>query len=302
MKDPRFTRIRVLDNLSTGFKKNIVPFLNNPNVEFLEGDIRDRATIRQAVQGMDAVCHQAALGSVPRSISDPQTTHDTNATGLINILWAAKEAGVKRMTYASSSSVYGDAPDQPKREGSIGKPMSPYAVSKHANELYAEVFARNYSMTIAGFRYFNVFGPRQDPDGPYAAVVPLFFKHALNNTSPTINGDGSITRDYTYVSNVVKANINALMPDAKFGGHEVFNIACGQTTTLNELWSMIKSITGSSAEAVYGPNRPGDILQSLADVSKAEHLIGYRDLVGLEAGLQQSLGWCSNLYNRKDLF
>lgn len=176
MKDPRFTKIRVLDNLSTGFKKNIVPFLNNPNVEFLEGDIRDRATIRQAVQGMDAVCHQAALGSVPRSISDPQTTHDTNATGLINILWAAKEAGVKRMTYASSSSVYGDAPDQPKREGSIGKPMSPYAVSKHANELYAEVFARNYSMTIAGFRYFNVFGPRQDPDGPYAAVVPFVFQ------------------------------------------------------------------------------------------------------------------------------
>lgn len=291
IEDARFSKIRVLDNLSTGFKKNIDPFLTNSKVEFIEGDLRNRDTVTEAVKGVDLVCHQAALGSVPRSIKDPQLTHDNNVTGFINVLWAAKEAGVKRMTYASSSSVYGDAADQPKREGSIGKPLSPYAVSKHANELYAEVFARNYGMTIAGFRYFNVFGPRQDPDGPYAAVVPLFFKHALNNTSPTINGDGSITRDYTYVGNVVKANINALMPEAKFEGHEVFNIACGATTTLNELWSMIKNITGSTSEAVHGPNRPGDILQSLADVSKAKHLIGYTDLVGLEAGLHQSLGW-----------
>lgn len=292
--DARFSKIRVLDNLSTGFRKNIERFLDNPKVEFIEGDICDRETVRRAVEGMDAVCHQAALGSVPRSIKDPQATHDNNATGFVNVLTAAKDAGIKTMTYASSSSVYGDAPDQPKREEHIGKPLSPYAVSKHSNELYADVFARCYGIRIAGFRYFNVFGPRQDPDGPYAAVVPLFFKHALNNTSPTINGDGSITRDYTYVSNVVKANINALLPEAKFQGHEVFNIACGTTTTLNKLWSMIKNITGSTAEAVHGPNRPGDILQSLADVSKAEKMIGYTNLVTIGEGLKKAFGWYKN--------
>ena len=288
--DARIEQIRVLDNLSAGFMKNIEPFLSNPKVEFVEGDIRNRETCVQVMEGMDAVCHQAAMGSVPRSIKTPDQTHDNNITGFINMAVAARDAGVKRMVYASSSSVYGDAYYQPKVEEKIGKPLSPYAVSKHANELYAEVFALNYGMTLAGFRYFNVFGPRQDPNGPYAAVIPLFFKHALAGTNPVINGDGSITRDYTYVGNVVKANINALFTDS-YSGHEVFNIACGATTTLNELWQQIKAITGSASEAIHGPNRSGDILHSLADVSKAASLINYTNLTDLPTGLAEALGW-----------
>jgi UDP-N-acetylglucosamine 4-epimerase len=288
--DARISKIRVLDNLSAGFLRNIEPFLADAKVEFVEGDIRNRETCAVVMEGVTAVCHQAAMGSVPRSIKTPDQTHDNNVTGFINIATAARDAEVKRMVYASSSSVYGDANYQPKVENNIGKPLSPYAVSKHANELYGEVYAKNYGMTMAGFRYFNVFGPRQDPNGPYAAVIPLFFKHALAGTSPTINGDGSITRDYTYVGNVVKANINALFADS-FTGHEVFNIACGTTTTLNVLWERVKNITGSASEAVHGPNRTGDILHSLADVSKAAQLIGYTDLTDLANGLKAALAW-----------
>ena len=197
VQDTRIEKIRVLDNLSSGFMRNIETFLQDPKVEFVEGDIRDRETCSRVMECMTAVCHQAAMGSVPRSIKTPDLTHDNNVTGFINIATAARDAGITRMVYASSSSVYGDAQYQPKVEERLGKPLSPYAVSKLATEFYAEVFSRNYGMTMAGFRYFNVFGPRQDPNGPYAAVIPLFFKHALNNSSPTINGDGTITRDYT---------------------------------------------------------------------------------------------------------
>lgn len=291
LHDDRISKIRVIDNLSTGFIKNIEPFIDHHKVEFVECDLRDKEIVHDVMNGMDCVCHQAALGSVPRSINDPQMTNDHNVNGFINMLWAAKEAGVKRIVYASSSSVYGDAAYKPKVEHNIGNPLSPYAVSKRTNELYADVFARCYGIRIAGLRYFNVFGPRQDPHGPYAAVVPLFFKHAISNISPTINGDGSITRDYTYVKNVAKANLNALMNEAKFEGHEVFNIACGSTTTLTDLWLKIKQITDSRAEATYGPNRPGDILHSLADVSKAEKMINYTDLIDLHTGLQESLEW-----------
>lgn len=290
LQDERINKIILIDNLSTGFYKNIEPFLENPKLQFLQGDIRDRSTCARVMEGVTAVCHQAAMGSVPRSIKTPELTHDNNVTGFINIATAARDAGVKRMVYASSSSVYGDAFYQPKVEEKIGKPLSPYAVSKHANELYAEVFAMNYDMTMAGFRYFNVFGPRQDPNGPYAAVIPLFFKHALSGTNPVINGDGSITRDYTYVTNVVKANINALFTNS-FSGHEVFNIAYGATTTLNELWMQIKAITLSSSQAIHGPNRPGDILHSLADVSKAARIIDYTELTDLPTGLQKALAW-----------
>jgi UDP-N-acetylglucosamine 4-epimerase len=290
INDSRIEKIRVLDNLSSGFIRNIEPFLDNSKVEFVEGDIRNRETCAEVMKGITAVCHQAAMGSVPRSIKTPDLTHDNNVTGFINIATAARDEGVKRMVYASSSSTYGDANYQPKVESRIGSPLSPYAVSKLANELYAEVFSKNYGMTIAGFRYFNVFGPRQDPNGAYAAVIPLFFKHALTETSPIINGDGSITRDYTYVANVVKANINALFSES-FSGHEVFNIACGATTTLNELWQQIKVVTGSSSEAVHGPNRPGDIFHSLADISKAARLIEYINLTDLSSGLDQALLW-----------
>jgi UDP-N-acetylglucosamine 4-epimerase len=280
--------VRVLDNLSTGFKANIEHLLKYPSFEFVEGDICDPNTCASAMEKIDVVCHQAALGSVPRSIKTPMVTFQNNIDGFINVIEAARLAGVKKFVYASSSSVYGDANYHPKVEERIGKVLSPYAASKHSNEIIAEAYARNYEMSIAGFRYFNVFGPRQDPDGPYAAVIPLFIKNALQHTSPTINGDGSITRDYTYVDNVVKANVNALFGSG-FAGHQVFNIACGKTTTLLELWHKIKVQTNANSDAILGPERKGDILHSLADVSKAASMIGYTDLVDLDAGLQQTI-------------
>lgn len=280
--------VRVLDNLSTGFKANIDDLLHKHTFEFVEGDICDLTICASAMKGIDVVCHQAALGSVPRSIKTPMVTFQNNIDGFINVLEAARQAGVKKIVYASSSSVYGDANYHPKVEERIGKVLSPYAASKHANEIIAEAYARNYEMSIAGFRYFNVFGPRQDPDGPYAAVIPLFIKYALQNASPTINGDGSITRDYTYVDNVVKANLNAMF-GSDFTGHQVFNIACGKTTTLLELWHKIKVQTNANSDAILGPERKGDILHSLADVSKAASIIGYTDLVDLDEGLQQTI-------------
>ena len=289
LTNPSVGLVRVLDNLSTGFKSNIEQFIGHPLFEFVEGDISDPDVCEKAMHDITVVCHQAALGSVPRSIKTPMVTFQNNINGFINILEAARLAGVKKMVYASSSSVYGDANYHPKVEEKIGKVLSPYAASKHTNEIIAEAYARNYEMQIAGFRYFNVFGPRQDPNGPYAAVIPLFVKHALQHTAPTINGDGSITRDYTFVSNVVKANLNAMSNDAKFTGHEVFNIACGKTTTLLELWEKIKAITESTADAILGPERKGDILHSLADVSKAASLINYTDLVHLDQGLQTTI-------------
>ena len=289
--DPTIKRVRIMDNLSTGFLDNIKPFIENGKVEFFRADLRFQKKCQKAVKDMDAVCHQAAIGSVPRSIDDPITTHDNNVNGFIHLLEAARNAGIKKVVYASSSSVYGDATDQPKVEGRIGKPLSPYAVSKYANELYAEVFAKCYNMQLVGFRYFNVFGPRQDPFGPYAAVIPLFIKSALERISPIIHGDGSITRDYTYVKNVVKANLHSLSPDLYFADHMVFNIACGVTTTLNELWSMIKELTGSDTEAIHGKNKKGDILQSLADVSAAEKALGYAELVHLKDGLLETIPW-----------
>jgi len=295
LKSKALQKVRVLDNLSSGSLDNIAPFLEDSRVEFIEGDIRTRQICLAAVKGMEMVSHQAALGSVPRSIREPLNTHDNNVNGFINILYAAKEEGIKKMVYASSSSVYGDAAYQPKVEERIGKPLSPYAVSKQTNELYAEVFSKCYGMRIAGFRYFNVFGTRQNPNGPYAAVIPLFISHALTNSSPMINGDGTITRDFTHVENVVKANLNALSEDAKFEDHEVFNIACGATTTLNDLWDKIKSFTGADALSIKGPNRPGDILHSLADISKAAEMIGYSNLVMLEEGLGKTIpGYVSN--------
>jgi UDP-N-acetylglucosamine 4-epimerase len=277
--------VRVLDNLSTGFRSNLEHLFTQPNFEWMEGDITDPSVCEQAMQNIDVVCHQAALGSVPRSIKTPILTFQNNINGFINILDAARLAGVKKMVYASSSSVYGDANYHPKVEERIGKVLSPYAASKHTNEIIAEAYAKNYDMQISGFRYFNVFGPRQDPNGPYAAVIPLFIKHAIQNTSPTINGDGSISRDYTFVSNVVKANLNAMSDQTNFRGHEVFNIACGATTTLLELWHKIKNVTNSKADAILGPERTGDILHSLANVSKAASLINYTHLITLDEGL-----------------
>lgn len=285
------SEIRVLDNLSTGHYSNIEIFVDNNKVKFIEGDIRNVDTCVEAVEGVDIVCHQAALGSVPRSIQDPITSHEVNVNGFLNILNAARLAGVKKMVYASSSSVYGDLNESPKVEERTGKLLSPYAATKMANELYAEVFAKSYGMQICGFRYFNVFGPRQDPNGPYAAVIPLFFKAALENKAPNINGDGTITRDFTYIDNVVKINLAGMFSFNVPGTHEVFNVACGETTSLNDLWKYIAEQCNSKAEPHYGPPRKGDILHSLADVSKAQTLLGYDNLVLVKTGLRDTAIW-----------
>ena len=281
--------VRVLDNLSTGKLENIHPFLHLPNVEWIEGDIRDYETCIAAMQGIDFVSHQAALGSVPRSVKDPITTNAVNIGGFLNILYAAKESGIQKMVYAASSSTYGDSKELPKREPNIGKPLSPYAVTKYVNELYAGVFANLYGFNTIGLRYFNVFGPKQDPNGPYAAVIPLFIKAALNNEPPFINGDGEQTRDFTYVENAVQANIRALLTETK--EHEVINIAFGERTSLNTLWKYISELAGSrNLMPVYRENRQGDVRDSLADISKAKALIGYEPKFSILQGLKITLG------------
>lgn len=267
--------VRVLDNLATGHLQNLQPFQGNPKFEFIEGDIRNVNDCLKACEGIDAVSHQAALGSVPRSIADPITSHNVNVNGFLNMLEAVRANGIQRFVYASSSSVYGDLNESPKVEVRVGKVLSPYAATKMSNELYAEAYAKNYGISIAGFRYFNVFGPRQDPNGPYAAVIPLFMKSALTNVPPTINGDGSITRDFTPVANVVSINTLGLTGKLELGKHYVFNVACGATTDLLSIWNMIKEITGSTVDPVFGPVRKGDILFSLADVSYAKEVLGY---------------------------
>ncbi len=283
--------VRVLDNFSTGHKKNIEPFFSNQKFRLIEGDIRNQEDCEKAIEGVSAVCHQAALGSVPRSIKEPITSHNVNVNGFLNVLEAARKFGVTKIAYASSSSVYGDLADSPKIEHRTGKLLSPYAATKMTNELYAEVFAKTYGIQLVGFRYFNVFGPRQDPNGAYAAVIPLFVTAALDRRSPTINGDGSITRDFTYVSNVVKANLNALLDYYKPGIHEVFNIACGQTTSLYDLWKIISEECGLNLEPSFGPLRKGDILQSLADISKASESLNYNNLVYLREGMRETISW-----------
>lgn len=288
------TGVRVLDNLSTGHAHNLDPFRADARFEFQEGDIRSLNDCKAAVVGVDMICHQAALGSVPRSIKDPATSHDVNLNGFLNVMDAARGAGIRKMVYASSSSVYGDLADSPKVETRTGKLLSPYAATKMGNELYAEAYSRHYDLQMVGFRYFNVFGARQDPNGPYAAVIPLFVTAALEKRSPLINGDGTITRDFTYVSNVVKANLNALFLFDQPATHEVFNIACGETTTLNDLWKIIAENCGTSVQPTHGPLRKGDILQSLANISKAEQLLHYKDLVTVKDGLERTVAWYRN--------
>jgi UDP-N-acetylglucosamine 4-epimerase len=275
LQNNKISLVRVLDNFATGHKKNIEEFFSNPKFELMEGDIRNIDDCLLACKGIDAISHQAALGSVPRSIADPLTSHQVNVNGFINMLEAARANNIKRIVYASSSSVYGDLKESPKVETKLGKVLSPYAATKMTNELYAEAYAKNYGMTICGFRYFNVFGPKQDPNGPYAAVIPLFIKAALTNTAPLINGDGTITRDFTPVTNVIQMNTNGIMLPLEQNKHFVFNVACGQTTDLNTLWNMIKDITNAKSNPEYGPNRKGDILFSLADIDYAILIINY---------------------------
>jgi len=279
-------KVRVLDNLSTGSMSNINEFMENPNFEFIQGDIRDLDICKRAMAGIDYVSHQAALGSVPRSINDPITSNAVNIGGFLNMLVAQNESPqVKRMVYAASSSTYGDSKTLPKVEDNIGKPLSPYAVTKLVNELYADVFYKTYGTATVGLRYFNVFGPKQSPNGAYAAVIPLFMQALKDGKSPTINGDGEQTRDFTYVENAVQANIRALFaPDEAV--NQVFNVACGERISLNMLWNNLKEISGVDIPAVYGPPRKGDVKDSLANIDKARELMGYKPLFTVHQGLQ----------------
>ncbi len=295
--DERVKMVRVLDNLATGSLKNIEAFEGNPRFEFIKGDIRSYETCLQACEGMDLISHQAALGSVPRSINDPLTSNEVNVTGTLNIFTAAKEKGIKRVVYAASSSTYGDHPGLPKVEDRIGNPLSPYAVTKYVNELYAKVYANVYGLELIGLRYFNIFGPKQNPAGPYAAVIPLFVKSVLNNEPPIINGDGEHSRDFTFVANAVQANILALTTSNAEAVNQVYNIACGEQTSLNELFEYIKQTAGSDLAPKYGPERAGDVKHSLADVSKAAQLLGYKPKVTVKEGLKTTFEWYRRFHN-----
>ena len=279
-------KVRVLDDLSNGYLKNIQEFMDNPSFEFMEGDIRDLETCKKAMQDIDYVSHQAALGSVPRSIDNPILTNEVNVSGYLNILVAQKESDtVKRLVYAASSSTYGDSKALPKVEANIGNPLSPYAVTKLVNELYADVFYKTYASEIIGLRYFNIFGPKQSPNGAYAAVIPLFMQALLDGESPTIHGDGGQTRDFTYVENAVQANVRAFFADEK-AINNVYNIAFGDRISLNTLWDDLKSISKIEVSAAYGPTRRGDVRDSLADISKAKNLLGYDPLFSVKEGMR----------------
>ncbi|MBB6370364.1 SDR family oxidoreductase [Chryseobacterium shigense] len=286
-----------LDNFATGHRHNIDPFLENPNYKLIEGDIRDLEVCQKAVENVDYILHQAALGSVPRSIKDPVTSNDVNVSGFLNMLVAARDAKVKRFVYAASSSTYGDSASLPKVEDVIGKPLSPYAITKYVNELYADVFGKTYGMECIGLRYFNVFGRRQDPNGAYAAVIPLFVKQLINHESPTINGTGDYSRDFTYIDNVIQMNELAMLTDNPEAVNTVYNTAVGDRTTLNDLVGYLKKYLSEFDEkiagvnVIHGPNRIGDIPHSLASVEKAEKLLGYQPTHTIEKGLKEAISW-----------
>jgi UDP-N-acetylglucosamine 4-epimerase len=294
LSDQRVTTVRVLDNLETGKFAHLAPHRDNPSFNFIEGDIRNYEMCLAAAEGMDIISHQAALGSVPRSVQDPLTTHEVNATGTLNVFCAAKEKNIRRIVYAASSSTYGDHPDIPKTEDKIGSPVSPYGVTKLVNELYAKVFASLYKMEFIGLRYFNVYGPHQNPAGPYAAVIPLFINALLENKPPVINGDGKHSRDFTFIDDVVKANLLAMFTQNPDAVNQVYNIAKGDQTTLNELFNLLKEISGRQLQPRYGPERSGDIKHSLADISKARRLLGYNPVTAPSVGLRKTYEWYKN--------
>lgn len=298
-------KVRVLDNFSTGFKKNLEEFTLHPNFELIEGDITDFNTCKKAVNGIDYIFHEAALGSVPRSIHDPITTNAANVSGFVNILVAARDEKVKRIIYAASSSTYGDSIDLPKVEEKIGRPLSPYAVTKYVNELYADVFAKLYNMELVGLRYFNVFGQRQDPNGAYAAVIPKFVSQLLEHESPVVNGDGSYSRDFTYIDNVVQMNIKAAMSKNQMAVNQVFNVAYGEQTNLNQLLEILKYNLSfhdkeiRNVEVIYGPLRNGDIPHSLASVDKAIKLINYQPRYSFDRGISEAVSYYLQLKGKE---
>lgn len=288
------------DNFATGYRHNLKDFINNANFELIEGDIRNITDCQNAVKGVDYVLHQAALGSVPRSINDPITTNDVNVSGFLNMLVASRDANVKRFIYAASSSTYGDSVGLPKVEDVIGKPLSPYAITKYVNELYAEIFSRTYGMETIGLRYFNVFGRKQDPNGSYAAVIPKFVMQLMQLESPQINGDGNYSRDFTYIDNVIQMNELAMSTKDAAAVNTIYNTAYGDRNTLNDLVGYLKDFLAkyddriANVEVVHGPNRAGDIPHSLASIAKAKELLGYDPQYSLQEGLKEAVDWYWN--------
>jgi UDP-N-acetylglucosamine 4-epimerase len=286
-----------LDNFATGHKHNIKPFLDNTNFKLIEGDIRNLETCKDATLNIDYVLHQAALGSVPRSINDPIATNDVNISGFLNMLVASRDAGIKRFVYAASSSTYGDSERLPKVEETIGKPLSPYAITKYVNELYADIFSKTYGLETIGLRYFNVFGRRQDPNGAYAAVIPKFVMHLMRHESPVINGDGNYSRDFTYIDNVIQMNELAMMTDNLDAINTVYNTAYGDRTTLNDMFYYLKLFLSdydekiADIQVIHGPNRAGDIPHSLASIEKAKKLLHYNPNYSFQEGLKEAIKW-----------
>ena len=289
-----------LDNLATGSRDNISHLCTNPNFTFIEGDIRDISVCHAAVKDVDFVLHQAALGSVPRSIKDPITSNEVNVSGFLNMLIASRDAGVKRFIYAASSSTYGDSESLPKVEETIGRPLSPYAITKFVNELYADVFSKTYGIETIGLRYFNVFGRKQDPNGAYAAVIPKFVSQFMRGESPVINGNGDFSRDFTYIDNVIQANVLSMITENEEAINTVYNVAFGERNTLNDLIDCLKETLATYDPKIkdikikYGPNRAGDIPHSLASIDKAKNLLNYNPQYSLKQGLQEAVKWYWN--------
>jgi UDP-N-acetylglucosamine/UDP-N-acetylgalactosamine 4-epimerase len=297
LTDPRVERVRVIDDLSNGYRQNIEEFTNNPKFDFVEADICDYERILELTNGFDVISHQAALGSVPRSIKDPMRTTKVNIDGTVNLMFAAVQNKIPRIILACSSSTYGDSPDLPKKEERIGKPLSPYAVTKFAIELYADVFFKTYGLEYIGLRYFNVFGPKQSPDNPYAAVIPLFCKAFLEGKQPIINGDGSHSRDFTYVDNAVYANVLAIFAQDQRAINQIYNVACAEEISLNQMVSDFQRISGKGIHPIYGPNRFGDIKHSRADIQKIKTLLGYEPKTLFARGLGLVYEWYSRHYS-----
>jgi UDP-N-acetylglucosamine/UDP-N-acetylgalactosamine 4-epimerase len=290
-------KVVCLDNFATGYRHNLKAIINHENFRLIEGDIRNATDCQNAVKGVDYVLHQAALGSVPRSLIDPVTTNDVNVSGFLNMLVASRDAKVKRFIYAASSSTYGDSVGLPKVEEVIGKPLSPYAITKYVNELYAENFSKTYGLETIGLRYFNVFGRKQDPNGAYAAVIPKFVMQLMQLESPTINGDGNYSRDFTYIDNVIQMNELAMLTTNPDAVNTIYNTAYGDRNTLNDLLGYLKQLLSEYDEKIanvtieYGPNRAGDIPHSLASIDKAKRLLGYDPKYSLQEGLQEAVSW-----------
>jgi UDP-N-acetylglucosamine/UDP-N-acetylgalactosamine 4-epimerase len=291
LNDSRVEKVRVIDDLSNGYESNLDEFRNHPKFEFFEADICNYEKMLELTAGFDSISHQAALGSVPRSLQNPMRSTQVNIDGTVNILFAAVQNKIDRVILACSSSTYGDSADLPKKEERIGKPLSPYAITKFAIELYADVFKKSYGLNYVGLRYFNVFGPKQSPDNPYAAVIPLFCKAFLEGKSPVVNGDGNHSRDFTFVDNAVQANILSLFTDDAKALNQVYNVACGEQTTLNDMLENLREISGKNIQPIYGPERPGDVKHSKADISRIRSLLGYKPTVFFREGLAKLYPW-----------